>query len=162
MSKNSSNRKIPKEMEDTIKLCAGSMGGVGIWGGLVGAGADLPAIGITWVGMTVKLADQAGHTMNRQVAKKIALAVATGIGSFIGGTKAATAILGWATAALTGGLSLFVSVSANVALNTALTYAYGRAVARYFLRTEHIENVEVMVAAILTLMGDDLSSIRNS
>ena len=99
----SPNHDIPEEMQTTIKLCAGSMGGVGIWGGLVGAGADLPAIAATWVGMTISLANQAGHQMDKQTAKKLTLAVSAGIGTFTLGTKAATTIISWATAAFTGG-----------------------------------------------------------
>lgn len=143
-------------MIDTIQACTLGTGGAGIFGGLAGPGADLPVIAATWIGMTVALADQAGHRLSRQTAKKITLAVAAGIGSFVTGTKIATAAVGWLTAAFTGGLSLFLTVGANVSLNSALTYAYGRAASRYFLETDDIDDVEVMVAALVALMCNDL------
>ena len=156
MGRFSSSHEIPENMKDTINACAVGLGFVGIPGGILGPGADLVVIAPTWVGMTVALADQAGHAMSKQTAKKIALAVAAGGGAFAGGTKIASTAIGWLAAPFTLGASLAISAAANAGLNASFTYAYGRAAARYFLQTREIDNIEVMVGVLIALIGADL------
>jgi len=156
MANSSFNQNIPEEMNETIELCVAGLGGLGTLTGIIGAGTDLPIIAGTWVGMTVKLAAQAGHRLDFQTAKKITLAVSAGVGTMIVGAKAATTVLGWVAAAFTGGLSLLLAAGANATLNATLTYAYGRAAARYFLTTEELSNTEVMISVILNFMAENL------
>lgn len=156
MASFSASQPIPTNMEDTINTCAIGLGGVGIVGGVIGPGADLIVIAPAWVVMTVKLADQAGQNMDEQTAKKIAIAVATGGGAMVSGSKIAATGLSWLTAPFTLGLSLVVAATANAALNAAFTKAYGRACARYFMQTDEIHSAEVMVATLLAMIGADM------
>jgi uncharacterized protein (DUF697 family) len=150
------NVEIPEDMLSVIQGCTASLGAVGIAGGLIGPGADLVVIGPVWIGMTVKLAEQAGQNMSEQTAKKIALAVCTGAGSFVGGAKVAATLIGWLTAPLTFGASLAVSAGTNAALNASFTYAYGKAIARFFLTTTEISNTDVVVKILIALVCTDL------
>lgn len=154
MDKKSSDKGIPQGMKDIIKNHTIAMAGTGFVGGVIGAGADLPAIAASWTSMTVKLAAAAGHRLDDQYAKKLALAIVTSVGMFVGGAKAATLIFGWATAVFTGGASLVITVSANAALNGAVTHAYGHAASRYFLEVDQIDNIEVLIAIVMGYMGD--------
>jgi hypothetical protein len=151
----SASYPIPQNMQDTINGCSAGLGAVGVLGGLIGPGTDLVPIALTWVGMVVTLAEQAGTNMDRQTAKKVCVATAMGIGTFVLGTKVASTIGGWLLAPFTGGLSLFANVTANVALNASLTRYFGRAVARYFLQTEKIEDLDLMVKILVALIGID-------
>jgi hypothetical protein len=151
----SASYPIPEDMRTTINACAAGLGAVGVIGGLVGPGTDLVAIVPTWVGMVGTLAGQAGTSMDSQTAKKICVAAAMGVGTFVLGTKVASTIGGWLLAPFTGGLSLAANVAANVALNAALTRYFGCAVARYFLQTHKIEDLDVTVKILIALVGLD-------
>ncbi|RQO66000.1 hypothetical protein DBR43_27545 [Pedobacter sp. KBW06] len=147
--------EIPNEMTTVINGCAASLGGVGAFSGMIGAGTDLGIIGPVWVGMTISLANKAGSDLSEQALQKIAIAVFTGAGSFIAGAKIASAGLGWIAAVFTGGLSLAASAAANAALNVAFTRSYGRAVARFFLAKEPISSTEIVVKMLIALLGAD-------
>lgn len=147
---------IPEKMKSIIKTCANGLGGVGIFGGLAGPGADLAIIIPTWVGMTMALADEANHTMSTQTAKRIALAVTTGLGAFMGGTKLASTGIAWLTAPFTGGASLAIAAAANAALNLTITRAYGRAVARYFIQVDEIDAIDVIITILISFVKSDL------
>ncbi len=147
---------IPQEMLDTINVCTGGLGAVGIVGGAIGPGADLVIIAPVWAGMVVKLADQAGTRMDNQTAKKLCVAVATGVGSFMAGTKMASTAAAWLLALPTAGLSLLASMGVNAGLNATLTRAFGRAVALYFLQTDKIESADVIAGLIIALVASQL------
>lgn len=149
------NAKIPDDMNRIIDNCTATLGGVGIIGGLIGPGADLIVIGPVWIGMTIKLAEKAGNALSEQKAEKIALAVCTGAGTFIGGAKIASTALAWLSAPFTFGASLAVNAAANAALNAAFTRSYGRACARFFLQTDEIGSVDVAVRVLIALVGLD-------
>lgn len=140
----SKKKKIPQEMQSTINFHVKAMTWVGGVGGLAGAGADIPLVATSWVTMTIALAEEAGHTLDSQTAKKLTMAMATAIGTFAFGMKAATMVFGWAGALFSGGATLAASVAANIALNRTLTKRYGQAAAIYFLETEHIGNAHAM------------------
>lgn len=156
MVKISSSYPIPENMEEIINSHTVGLGIIGIPGGLLGPGADLPAIAASWVMMTIALAEEAGHRMEQQTAKKICLAVATGAGSFLAGSKIAATAAGWITAFFTAGVSLVVAAAGNAALNATFTRAYGRSCARLFLQTGSIESSEVIVRALITLIGVEM------
>jgi len=151
----SASYPIPENMRTTINACTAGLGAAGVIGGLIGPGTDLVPIALTWVGMVVTLADQAGTGMDRQTAKKVCVATAMGVGTFALGTKLASTVGAWLLAPFTGGLSLAANVAANVTLNAALTRYFGCAVARYFLQTEKIEDLDVMVKILIALVGLD-------
>lgn len=144
---------IPQNMLDTIENCTVGLGGVGIIGGALGPGADLVIIAPTWAGMTIVLADQAGHSMSKQTAKKIAIAVATGVGSFAAGAKIAATVGGWLLALPTAGISLVLSCAGNAALNAKFTDAFGKAVASFFLQTDEIPTTDVVVQVLIALIS---------
>jgi uncharacterized protein (DUF697 family) len=149
------NAAIPEDMSRIINNCTAALGGVGLIGGLIGPGADLVVIGPVWIGMTVKLADKAGQSMSEQTAKKLALAVCTGAGAFIGGAKIASTALAWLSAPFTFGASLAINAAANAGLNAAFTRSYGRACARFFLQTNRISDTDVAVKVLIALVGID-------
>lgn len=156
MSKFNSRIPIPDHMNDCIKTTTGILAGVGIPGGLIGPGADWgPIIGL-WGTMTINLASEAGHSLNIDTAKKIAFAVATGVGTFLAGAKVTSKVIGWLAAPFTGGLSLAIAVLSNAAMNGSFTWMYGRAVARYFLQTDKVDSVEVMIKILSALVGAEL------
>jgi uncharacterized protein (DUF697 family) len=144
---------IPENMLDTITKCTTGLGAVGIVGGAIGPGADLIVIAPVWAGMVVTLANQAGASMDNQTAKKLCVAVATGVGTFVGGAKVASTVASWLFALPTAGLSIAANIAANAALNAALTRAFGRAVALYFLQTHEIESVDVVARILIALVG---------
>lgn len=150
------NIDVPKKMEAIIAKHMVLLGGVGGIAGLFGPGTDLPFIAGSWIQMTIELAKEAGHEMSKQKVEKITMAVATGLGFFIGGSKVAIVVTTWLTALITGGLSLFVGAAANVTLNTTVTRAYGRAAARFFIQTSKVDNTEMIVKVIIALIGVDL------
>ena len=156
MAKISSSYPVPPNMESIINGHTVGLGGVGILGGLAGPGADLPAIAASWVTMTLHLAEEAGHHLERDAVKKICLAVATGAGAFLAGTKLAATVGGWIAATFTFGTSLLVSAGGNAALNAAFTRAYGRSCARYFLQSEKIDGFDVVVAVLIALIGAEM------
>lgn len=143
-------------MEFAINTCAVSLGGIGLGVGHLGAGVDIGAIATAWTALMTTLAIQAGHSLDNDTIKKLALAVATGVAMFMGGMKAATTIIGWVGAVFTGGASLVISALVNGTLNSTITYSFGRAVARYFLETDKIDDIEVASSIILGAMGEDL------
>jgi uncharacterized protein (DUF697 family) len=149
----SASYPIPRNMLNTIEGCAGGLGGVGIFGGLAGPGADLVVIAPVWAGMVVTLAVQAGKNMDKETAKKLTIAVATGVGSFALGTKVGATVLGWLLAIPSAGLSLAASAAANAALNAKFTHAYGKAVALYFLQTDSIDSIDVMTQVLISLVA---------
>jgi uncharacterized protein (DUF697 family) len=152
----SNSYPIPQHMLDTIGTCTAGLGGVGILGGAIGPGADLVVIAPVWAGMVVRLANQAGRNMDQQTAKKLCMTVATGVGTFVAGTKIASTVAGWLLALPTAGLSVVANMTANAALNAALTRAFGRAVALYFLQTGEIERLDVAARILVTLVGVQL------
>lgn len=152
MASFSSSYVIPDRMEEIIRLHITGNGAVGLVGGIAGPGADLPMIAMSWVGMTITLAEEAGHTMDNQTAKKICLAVATGTSSMITGSKIFAAAAGWIGSVFTGGASLAVASASNAALNAYFTRTYGRACARYFLQTDEIDTANEMVRIMISLM----------
>ena len=156
MPKFSASYPIPSEMQAIIDTHTVGLGAVGVLGGIVGPHADLPVIAASWVAMTIDLADKAGHKMDEQAVKKICLAVATGAGTFLAGTKIASTAAGWIGAFFTAGISLVISAGGNAALNAAFTRAYGKSCARYFLQSEKIHGFEVVVAALVALMGAEM------
>jgi hypothetical protein len=91
--------------------------------------------------------------MDEQTAKKLAIAVATGAGSFIVGTKAAATLGAWLLALPTAGASLVANMAVNATLNWKFTQAFGRAVALYFLQTGEIETSDVVVKILIALVG---------
>lgn len=101
----SASYPIPENMQNTIDACTAGLGAVGVVGGAIGPGADLVAIAPTWIGMAISLASQAGASMDEHTAKKLAMAVATGVGSFAVGTKIAATVAGWLLALPTAGLA---------------------------------------------------------
>jgi hypothetical protein len=147
---------IPENMEKIIKFHTVGLGVVGVGGGLLGPGADLPVIAASWVAMTLDLGGAAGLTLKEQAVKKICLAVSTGAGAFLAGTKIAATAAGWITAWFTAGASLVISAAGNAALNAAFTRAYGRACARYFLQADEIDDFEVVVQVLITLIGAEM------
>jgi len=128
-----SKKQIPEKMLSIINGHTTAMTWVGGVGGIAGAGAD---------------ADKAGHHLDSQTAKKVTMAVATGIGTFAVGMKGASMALGWLGAVFTGGLTLVASVAANVALNRTLTNQYGQAAAIYFLETKEISSAKAAAKVI--------------
>jgi uncharacterized protein (DUF697 family) len=152
----SASYPIPQKMRDTINNCVGGLGAVGVVGGAIGPGADLVVIAPTWVGMTCTLAAQAGQRMDEDTAKKLAVAVATGAGSFAIGTKIAATVGGWLLALPSGGLSLFLAMAGNAALNAKFTDAYGKSVARYFLQRKTNDNelaAKILIAMLAIQFG---------
>src|SRR5271166_2689831 len=135
---------IPQNMLNTINGCTAGLGVVGIAGGAIGPGADL---------MVVALAGQAGTSMDNQTAKKLCVAVATGVGTFFAGTKIASTVAAWLLALPTAGLSVIANMGANAALNATLTRAFGRAVALYFLQADKIESVDVAARILIAFVG---------
>ena len=150
------NYPISSAMSDTIDCHTAGLGVIGIGGGVLGPGADLPAITGSWVVMTVAPADQAGHNMDKQTARKICMAVCTGAGAFIGGSKIAATAAGWIGALFTGGASLIASAAGNAALNAAFTRSYGRSCARYFAQIEEIHDTDMLVRILITLIGSEM------
>jgi hypothetical protein len=146
---------IPENMMKVIMSRANSLTIVGGFAGLIGPGIDIPVIFPVWVEMTATLAGMAGHAMSNQTIKKVAMAVLTGSGAFLAGSKVATIALGWIGALFTGGLSLVLSAGANATLNRTITISYGKAVARFFLTTAEITDSEMMSKAVLGMVGVD-------
>lgn len=156
MRKYSATYDIPRTMNNIIENHTIGLGATGIAGGLLGPGADLPIIAGSWVTMTISLADEAGHKMNNETAKKVCLAVATGGGAFLAGAKIAATAAGWIGALFTVGISLAASAAGNAALNAAFTSAYGKACARYFLQTTEIDDTEALVSVLISLTGAEM------
>lgn len=144
-------KQIPDSLQSIIQFHTNAMSWIGGVGGLAGAGADVPFLAASWVSMTIELASEAGHSLDKQTAKKLTMTMATGIGAFAFGMKGASMALGWVGAVFTGGASLAASVAANVALNRTLTRRYGQAAAVYFLETEEIGNVKAMGKIIYSI-----------
>lgn len=152
MTTYSASYAIPQNMQDTIDNCTLGLGAVGLPAGVIGPGTDLAIIGVVWGGMTVTLAEQAGHVMNQDTAKKIAIAVATGAGAFVAGAKVASTAAGWLLAIPSFGLSVVLSAAGNAALNAAFTKVYGESVARYFLQTR-TDDTDLAVAILVALVA---------
>lgn len=148
----SASYAIPQNMRDTINNCTIGLGVVGIPAGMIGPGTDLAVIAPAWGVMTATLAGQAGHTMNEDTAVKLAVAVATGAGAFVAGSKVASSLLGWLLAIPTVGLSLVAAGAANAALNASFTKVYGESVARYFLQTK-TDSTEAAVKVLIGLVA---------
>jgi len=140
-------------MRTTITTCTAGLGGVGILGGAIGPGADLAIIAPTWVGMVCTLAAQSGSSMSQHTAKKLAMAVATGCGTFVVGTKIASTVFAWVLALPTAGMSVAANMAANAGLNAKLTHAFGTATARFFLQTSSIDNTDLAIQVIIALVG---------
>jgi uncharacterized protein (DUF697 family) len=153
MTTYSASYPVPQHMIDTIENCTAGLGVVGLAGGLMGPGADLVVIAPTWIGMTIALADQAGAAMDKETAKKLVFATATGIGSFAAGTKIAATVAGWLLAIPSAGLSLALCMGGNAALNAKCTHAYGMAVARYFLQTNGLESEDLTIRVLVALVA---------
>lgn len=149
----SASYPIPEEMLDTVRACTIGLGAVGIPGGVLGPGSDLIVIAPVWAGMVVRLAMQSGHHLSESTAKKLAIVVATGCGSFAFGTKVASTIAAWVLALPTAGMSLAANVTANVALNAKFTHAFGMATARYFLQSESFDGTDVAAQIIIALVA---------
>ena len=143
---------IPDDMQETINAHTIGLGGVGIIGGIAGPHLDLPVIALSWVTMTIDIAEKAGHEMDKQTAKKICAAVATAAGAMITGTKVAGFAVGWIGAVFTGGASLVALAAANAALNAAFTRSYGKACAMYFLQAEKIDTTYVVAMVLLKML----------
>ena len=150
------NFDIPENMQSIVNSYTKGLGATGIVGGLIGPGADLIVIAPAWIKMTIELAKEADEELSEQTIKKIVLAVMTGAGAFMAGTKAASTGLAWITAAFTGGVSLIISAAANASLNAVFTASYGLSVSRYFLLRRKIGLVDLAVPTIIALIGLDL------
>jgi hypothetical protein len=150
------NIAITSKMESAIDKTAKGLAGVGVIGEAFAPGLDIAVIVPAWTILTIALAVQAGQVMEEQKARRIAMAVCTGVGALVAGTKVASTVIGWLAAPFTFGLSLLVSVSANATLNYTFTKAYGRSAARYFLASGDITDSEIAFKAIVALIGLDL------
>jgi len=148
----SASYPVPEEMQFSINTCSASLGVVGLTAALV-PHLDLAIIAPVWLGLTIDLGEKAGVHLEHQMAKKICMAVATGVISYVGGAKLATAIFGWLALIPSAGASLALTTAANVALNAKLTHAYGNAVARYFLQVEDLNDVDLAIAVLTALVA---------
>lgn len=146
---------IPDDMQSVIDNCTAGLAGVGFIAGPFGPGTDLPIIAPTWIWMTYELGQRAGSSLSKHKAKKIAMAVLTGAGAFLAGTKVASAVLGWLGAFFTLGSSLIISGVANAAINAAFTRSYGRSVAKFFIAAGDIDDVEVAIQVLIAMTGRD-------
>lgn len=144
---------IPDNMLSTIRACTAGLGAVGIGGGLLGPGADLPVIAPTWIGMVATLAAQADLRLEDGAVSRLVMACASGCATFVAGTKTASTVAAWLFSPLTGGSSLALNCAANAALNAKLTHAFGSATARYFLQAEQIAKTDIAVGIIIALVG---------
>lgn len=151
----SASYPIPSNMTATIEHCTLGLGAVGIVGGAIGPHADVGIIAPVWIGMAAALADQAGVAMNEGTLRKLVYATATGVVGFGVGTKIVSTVAGWLLAIPSGGLSLAIGMAGNAALNAKLTHSFGRAIARYFLQADEIDNGELAVAVLTALIGRD-------
>lgn len=137
--------ELPSNMQRTILWTSLGLGGVGLFGAFT-AHADLVVIAPSWAGLIIKLADQAGHELDRDKALKIATGVALGVAGFVGGVKLANTYLAYT------GVGTIPAMLANASANGVLTYLMGKAAAQTFLEKDVTESVENLVRYILGLL----------
>jgi len=100
--------------------------------------------------------------MDKDTARKLVFATATGVASFGTGAKIAATVAGWLLAIPSGGLSLALGMAGNAALNAKLTHAYGQAVARYFLQTEGFDDGDLIIEVLVALVAANFGVKVNS
>ncbi len=137
---------IPLRMKWTIGVTATSLGAVGAFS-FIAAHADIPVIAGAWGGMFVTLAMQAGRSLEKDTALKVAGGILVVLGGLATGAKVANTYF-----ALTG-VGTLPAMLANIGCNAGMTILVGRASAKVFLEAESLESWEKVVNLILIALG---------
>ena len=136
--------KVSLRMRWTVITAALALGVEGSGSAFTGPGADLTIIGSAWAVMIVALALQAGVSLDRSTALKIATAMLMSFGSFLGGSKLAIQAF-----ALTG-VGTLPAIGANCGINAGITYLAGMAIATILVQENRITSVESFAGAVVT------------
>ena len=139
-------------MNATILWTSLSLGGLGLFTTFV-AHADIGFVSVAWATMFVTLAIQAGHSLSKDTALKIAAGVMIGVGGLAGGIKVANTYFAYT------GFGTIPAMLANAGTNATFTYIVGRAAAKTFLSMNALDSVEKIITTILQFLssvgGDD-------
>ena len=134
--------ELPVRMKATILWSALAAGAVGIPGAF-GAHADVPVLLGIWTTLLIRLASQAGESMSKATAAKVAAGVLVGIGGFQAGVKLATTYFAYT------GVGTIPAIIVNAGANASLTYIFGRAAGKVFLSNSLQDSAAEVIRAIV-------------
>jgi uncharacterized protein (DUF697 family) len=138
--------QLTLEMKATILATSVGLGTVGLFGAFA-AHSDLLAITPAWTHMFLRLAKQAGKTLDKDRAVKITSGVLMGATALIGGIKLANTYFAYS------GVGTIPAIVVNAGVNGVLTWLAGRAWAQITLEEDLEQSVESLVRAVLGMLG---------
>jgi uncharacterized protein (DUF697 family) len=139
--------EIFKKHENTIYGCAFTSGIFAITSSFV-PGADIPSTITSWSLMLVNIADDAGRSLDKDTALKIATAIAAGGATYLAGCKLLTFSLH-----LIPGIGTLGSVTLNVVLSALCTIRLGRFIALQMEEQKfNLDNWDLLLTELSTVV----------
>jgi uncharacterized protein (DUF697 family) len=143
--------QLPLDMNATILANSLGLGTVGLFGAFA-AHSDLLAITPAWTHMFLRLAKQAGKSMDKETALKVVTGVLMGASALVGGIKLANTYFAYS------GVGTVPAIVLNGGVNGLLTWLAGRAWAQIALEEDLGQSVESLVRAVLSIVAGWLPS----
>ena len=129
-------------MKRTIAATSLGLAGVGV-GSAFAAHADLVFITAAWTAMFIKLADQAGKSLEKNQAMKLVAGVLVGVGCFAAGFKLANTALAYTA------FGTLPAMVLNASINALMTWLVGRAWAHVLIEGDAEQSVDSLVRAMV-------------
>lgn len=122
----------PVKYQSIVKSSATAAGAVGVPGAF-SFGLDVTAMSGIWIAMTLAIARESSHDVDRAFATKLVAAVTAGVAGYVGGSKVATTLLH-----LIPGAGSVAAMGVNSALDFLYTWRLGSALANLFDKPDFV------------------------
>jgi uncharacterized protein (DUF697 family) len=131
-----------------VKKSAVAAGALGVPGAF-SFGLDVTGLSGIWITMTLAIAKESGHEIDRAFATKLIAAVTAGVAGYVGGSKVATTLLH-----LIPGAGSLAAVGVNSALDFLYTWRLGCSLSNLFDRSDFMpSDVRRMAMDIVHIIG---------
>ena len=122
----------PVQYHPIIKTAAAAAGALGVPGAF-SFGLDIAGMSGIWITMTLAIASESRHEIDRAYATKLIAAVTAGVAGYVGGSKVATTLLH-----LIPGAGTAAAIGVNSALDFLYTWRLGCTLAKLFDKPDFV------------------------
>lgn len=139
---------VHAKYQSIVKNSAMAAGALGVPGAF-SFGLDVTGMSGIWIAMTLAIAGESGHDVDRAFATKLVAAVTAGVAGYVGGSKVATTLLH-----LIPGAGSVAAMGVNSALDFLYTWRLGSALANLFDKPEFVPgDIGTMAWNIIQVIG---------